>query len=517
MSRTRLRQRRSLGALAVFQASLIFALSGAARAQPEDDQTNPTPAETPAPAAPRTTATMATTATSTPDVPAVAPPSAAPPPLWEEMGPNTFPGRLRGLYGGSLWLEPSFDGLQWPHNSRTGIGISGMVSLEGGYETIKRDQPTLLNSTINFQQSRGVLRVTPAYVRDDFFIQGQVELVGNACQAAAPNAQTSGVCAVSGTFTTDDLWIKVGHWNVWDLQVGRFQAWQVYHLGMGLGLGIDPFSLERLGAGMFGQTGNTGMGPALEVPYLYSVNYMHDRPAEGLAVGHAALHVYATDYLRFELLGKWGSDNYQDNSATGGKPFNYRGARPTAILDLGWFKLKVGAEYEKATPVLQTIGGNPGQPQAKTDSVEQLIREGVGGSMQFIIDPIVEFGVNGAVGRQRYTDASGNGFGSADTLAKSYTTKSVGGFATVRLAAAWLLGVGVNWTDQLDKYTAPGSSVNDYVSQLQGFASLQYLLAGQLYIKGEFDYAKATFQPSDFVPSWNNYMYNGNLRLMYLF
>jgi len=515
MSRLRLRQRRWLGALGIFPALLTFTSSGSARAQTEDDQAkdaaNPTPVETPAPPEPKTVAAPP------PNVAVGEAPPAPRPPLWEEMGPDTFPGRLRGLYGGSLWLEPSFDGLQWPHNSHTGIGISGMVSMEGGYETVKRDQPTLLNSTINFQQSRGVLRVTPAYVRDDFFIQGQVELVGNACQAAAPNAQTSGVCAVSGTFTADDVWLKVGHWNVWDLQFGRFQAWQVYHLGMGMGEGIDPFSLERIGAGMFGQTGNTGMGPALEVPALYGVNYLHDRPAEGLAVGHAALHFYATDYLRFELLGKWGSDNYQDNSATGGKPFDYRGARPTAILDLGWFKLKAGAEYEKATPVLQTIGGNPGQPQAKTDSVEQLIREGVGGSMQFIFDPIVEFGVNAAVGRQRYTDASGNGFGSADTLARSYTTKSFGGFATVRLAAAWLLGAGVNWTDQLDKYQAPGSSVDDYVSQLQAFASLQYLLAGELYIKGEFDYAKAAFQPSDFVPSWNNYLYSGNVRLMYLF
>jgi len=244
---------------------------------------------------------------------------------------------------------------------------------------------------------------------------------------------------------------------------------------------------------------------------------MHDRPAEGLAVGLAALHLYATDYLRFELLGKWGSDNYQDNSATGSRPFNYVGGRPTAILDVGWFKLKVGAEYQKATAVLQTIGGDPGQPQAKTDPVEELIREGVGASLQFVFDPIIEFGLNAAIGRQDYTDPSGNAFASADTMAQSYTTKSVGAFANVRLADAWLLGVGANWTQQLDSYKTPGSSANDYVSQLQGFAALQYLLVGQLYIKAEFDYAKAAFQPSDFVPSWNNYLYNGSLRLMYLF
>src|SRR5205814_6739728 len=92
-----------------------------ARAQPEEDESNPTPAETaPPPAAPKTAATPALKGAA-----GEAPPATAAP-LFEQMGPDTYPGRLRGLYGGSLWLEPSFHGLQWPHNSRTGIGISGM-------------------------------------------------------------------------------------------------------------------------------------------------------------------------------------------------------------------------------------------------------------------------------------------------------------------------------------------------------------------------------------------------------
>ena len=504
MSRTRLRQHQWLAALAVLIASL--ALSAAAWAQTEEDESKPPPAETPAAPAPNAGAVAPATA-----VGGVAP--VAPAPLWEEMGPDTYPGRLRGLYGGSLWLERSFDGLQWPRNSRTDIGISGMFSVSTGYESIKRDQPTLLDSTSNLQQGRALVRVTPAYVRDGFFIQGQAELVANACQAPAPNAQTTSVCSVSGTVTTDDLLIRVGHWDTWDLTFGRFEGWEVYHLGMGL----DQNTVERLGAGMFGQMGVTGMGPQLEVPSLYGVDYMRYRPAEGLTVGHAALHLYVTDYLRFELLGKWGSDNYQDNSATAAKPYNYVGGRPVAILDLGWFKLKVGAEYQKRTAVFQTIGGNPGEPQAKQDPVESLTREGVGASVQFIVDPIVEFGLNAAIGRQHFIDASANNFGSADTLAQSFTTKSAGGFANVRLAEGWLAGVGANVTEQLDEYKAPTSTANDYTSQLLGFAAVQYLLARQLYIKAEFAYAKALFQPSDFVPSWNNYMYSGGVGLMYLY
>jgi hypothetical protein len=125
---------------------------------------------------------------------------AAPAPYIEHMGPDTFPGRMRGLYGGSLWLEPTFHGLQWPQNTRTGLGVSGMFWVDSGYEMIKRDRPQLLDSSMYLQQGRGLLRVTPTYVHGSFFVQGQAELVANLCQA------TTSVCTAVGTFTNDDLW-----------------------------------------------------------------------------------------------------------------------------------------------------------------------------------------------------------------------------------------------------------------------------------------------------------------------
>ena len=115
MSRTRFRQHRRLAALAALQASLIF--SAAARAQTDEDESKPPPAETP-PAPPSPNVGGAAPAAA---VGGVAP--VAPAPLWEEMGPDTYPGRLRGLYGGSLWLERSLDGLQWPPNTPTNKGI----------------------------------------------------------------------------------------------------------------------------------------------------------------------------------------------------------------------------------------------------------------------------------------------------------------------------------------------------------------------------------------------------------
>jgi hypothetical protein len=473
----------------------LLTLGGTAKAAPDEPD---------APAAPQSpeaeepnTGTVATSGQ--------APATQTPEAYVEHMGPETFPGRLRGLYGGSLWLEPSFHGLQWPQNTHTGLGVSGSFWVDSGYESIKRDLPSLADSHMYFQQGRGVLRVTPAYVSGRFFIQGQAELVGNLCQTASA---TNNVCAASGTFTTDDLWVRIGEWNSWDLKLGRFEAWEVYHLGMGM----EPYTFERRGAGMFGV--DSPANPKLEVPSLYAVNYLHDRPTDGLAVGYAAFHVYPTDYLRFEFLAKLGADDYQKLNATGSGAATYYGGRFVPILDVGWLKIKLGGEYQKSTPVMQDIGVGADQTTSqKKDAVAELVQKGLGASVQFVIDPTIEFGLNAAIGSHHYADSMAK-----EIPENSYTTKSVGGFANARVADGWLVGLGANWTQQTDKYLSTGSNANDYVSQLQAFAALQYLLTGQLFVKAVFGYGRAQFQASDITVSvWDNYMYSGRIRLMYLY
>jgi hypothetical protein len=506
-----------------------------------ESQTNVAPdgsrpfAEPPAPPPPGVEPIPATVATG-----GGAPTPQPPAPYMQHLGPESFPGRLRGLYGGSLWLEPSFDGLQWPYLAHTGVGVSGNFWVDSGYESIKRDLDEIRSSSMYFMQGRGVLRVTPTYVRGRFFVQGQAELVCNLCQAAnsgaAMNPDANTVCMSAGTFSTDDLWIRVGHWNIWDLKVGRFEAWEVYHLGMGL----EPYTLERMGAGMFGLDTNTNpnqTSPQLEAPSLYGVNYLHDRPTDGLASGYAALHAYVTPWLRFEELVKLGTDNYRNDktgtgdTATGNAASTYVGDRLSAILDVGSsefkFKLKIGGEYQKRTPITEDAETVLGSAQLSTKApVENTIQKGFGASAQFVIYPLIEFGLNGAIGRQEYTNSSGNnpnGPGYEAALPRNFTTKSAGGFANLRLADLWLAGLGVNWTEQSDSYHAPlsnggNSNAPNYTSHLQAFAAVQYLLGGQLFIKAVFGYAKAYFQASDpDAAAWNNYLYSGRIRLMYLY
>jgi hypothetical protein len=480
--------------LTIAALSGVLALGTAAQAQPDESQ----PAE-PTPPAARSAEVESPPAPPAPLPTAVASQPAGTTPFIEEMGPETFPGQHRGIEGGSLWLEPTFHGLQWPLNTRTGIGISGYVWADLGNEKIQRNQAQIPDTTLYVAQDRGVLRLTPGYVSDDFFIQGQIELVGSGCQAA------NDVCKNNGTFTTDDLWIRFGHRNSWDLKVGRFEGWEIYHVGMGM----DRYTPERFGAGMLGVDSN--VQPKLEAPTLYGVDYLRDRPGQGIAVGSAAVHWYPADLLRFELLGRVGTDNYRADNSTGDTPANYWGVRPVGIIDAGFLKLKFGGEYTKKTTTTQTIApGNPGQ---KKDGAAERKNYGFGATALFVFDPSVEFGVNAAYGHQADTDGFGKDVGD-----NSYTTKSFGGFGNLKLADRFLLGVGVHYTEQLDEYLAEQSTVNNYTSQLQTFLALQYALAGRLYIKGVFSYAKANFQPSlASAPTWDNTMLGARVRLMYLF
>jgi hypothetical protein len=454
-------------------------------------------------------ATQATTSATQTEVPTVEEPEhpAEPVPLTiEHLGPSSYPGKLRGLYGGSMWLEPSFHGLQWPTMAKSGVGVSGSIWVDSGYEQITRDAKSLTNSAMMLQQGRAVLRVTPTYTDGNFFIQGQVELVGNLCQeggsstsSSSTSASSASACRQFGTFDTDDLWLRIGQWNIWDLKVGRFEGWELYHLGMGL----DMYTLERQGA--FTGGGTVAQANNVQAPTFYGLNYLHDRPQAGLGVGYLAFHGYLADYLRVELLGELGTDSASD---TGN---NYLGGRPSVIFDIGWLKIKGGGEYEKSTANTNYLkdGVKEANPIKRT-------RKGYGGSVEVVRAPYVEFGANIARGSQESVPLTD---GVVDPRG-SYTTTSVGGFANLRLAKLWLLGAGANWTAQTDTYYDPNTrgGTPDYSAHLQGFLAVQYMLAGKLFIKAVVGYARADFQDANpNVSIWSNTMLSGRVRLMYLY
>lgn len=471
-------------------SSSIFASTGGA--------STPSPSSAPvpvdAPAGPPTATPLAVP-------PAVEPPAPVPISYAEHLSGEAYPDQLRGLYGGSMWLEPSFHGLQWPYMPRTGLGLSGYAWTDTGYETLARGAPNVPDTNLWVQQARAALRATPTYSNQGFFVQAQLELVGNKDQVHAQADKGSGIVDV------DDLWVRVGRWNQWDLKVGRYEGWEVYHTGMGL----DINTIERRGATQAGVP-NAGN---FERPDYYGVTLLHDRPS-GQGVGNVALHLFPTSYLRFELLGQLGTSDYLTQGD------NTLGARPVGILDLGRIKIKIGAEYQRTKPatkeVVSTTDASGNTTTIERDYKNLINQRGVGAAVQFILTNFLEGGVNVGLGEADRYDMNGNAI---DTDAT--TTKSVGGF--LNLAPGKLLGpkledlligLGGNWTTRVDLHKDTDGRI-DYTANLQTFAAVQYLVAKQLFVKAVVAYARSDFDLSFSGGVYSNTMMSGRLRLMYLF
>ena len=363
----------------------------------------------------------------------------------ERLPDSAYPTyKTRGLYGGSLWL--TFHGLQWPNlPKRPGepdllLGLSGSGWVDTAYEAISPGNPTEQKIKYWRQQGRFVFRATPTYRVDPWFVQGQAELVAN-------NDQTLGRDQAADT---DDLWVRAGRWDVFDIQVGRFQGWEVYHLGMGL----DLNTFERKGAA----------ADTSKPPDFYGVTYAWDRPS---GAGNIAGHVYVTDWLRVEDLIRIGNDN----------GYNTLGDRGALIFDIGWLKLKGGAEYLNTTNRLQG-------PR------DRMRRWGYGGSIQFVLEPYVEFGINGARALSDSWDNSG-----AYRQDQSYTIFSTGGFLNARIIDQLLVGGGINYTHNEDLHVDSTGNPGRW-TQTQIFGAVQYGLFGKLFLKLVVGNARAYFAPS---------------------
>jgi hypothetical protein len=380
---------------------------------------------------------------------------------FERLPPSAYPDEpLRGLRGGSLWL--TFHGLQWPSYRKTGIGVSGYGWIDTGYERVKRGNASEQSIKYILQQGRVLLRFTPTYSRDDWFVQAQAELVANKDQSSRqPDIADA-----------DDVWLRVGKWDVFDVQLGRFEAWEVYHFGMGL----DLNTLERQGA----------TDDVYGVPEIYGVTYAFYRPP---GVGQLAVHLYPVKFFRVELAGQIGNE-FGSNAVAG---------RPVGVLDFGFLKLKLGGEYKVLTD--QKDGA-----QGKT------IRRGVGAAVQLILDPIVELGVNAGYALVDRTAPDG-----AMDEQGSFTTWSVGGFANARIVDELMIGGGVNLTHQHDLHYDEAVADNGQFAHTQAFVALQYVLWGQLYIKAVGAYAVGRFEPTFGEPHFSNTMLSARLRLQYLF
>lgn len=409
----------------------------------------------------------------------------------ESLPGSAYPSiQVRGIKYASMWR--TFHGMQWPYMPQIGdkpalrIGFSGYLWNDLNNARISAD-PQLSGSNVNDQnrwtsQTRGIIRVTPTYnAGDGWFVQGNAEAVIQGDMRPDPS---SGVLA-----TTDDVWVRVGKWNVFDVTVGRFQGWEIAnHFGMAL----DWATLERQGAWILSaSTPKPTDG--------YGLNYFWDR--QNFMLGTYAVHLYPTKYLRAEILGHIGAGN----SAHANNPYQMD-IRPSAIFDIGFLKVKAGWEYGKATP------------QDGTFKLRDT-KNGFGAAAQFVFAPYVDFGGSFGRGFQDVLDNFGN-----PNLEASNTAQTAGGFLNVSPGHEPLVfGFGAFWNHQenLRYDTSPGPHQNkvDTNDQQLMYGAVQYTFWEQLYLK--FVLAHATNTIADFKAisgsEFTNTSTSGRLRVEFLY
>jgi hypothetical protein len=409
--------------------------------------------------------------------PAASPPTSAAaiaPGIVEELPASAYPEPFtRGLYGGPLWLD--MQGLQWPYTPRTGVGLSGYGWIDNEYKLIRIGDPSQSpHNTILFQQGRFLLRITPTYTNGIWFVQAQGEIVASKDQLVADATSDQIINA-------DDVWVRTGTWQKWDLTVGRFRAFDVYPLGMGLDLNTD----ERKGA--YDQH-NTPQA-------LYSANFMLERPA---GPGDIAFHYYPYPWLRFELLGQWGNSGKQ----------NAVGGRPAFIFDIGWLKVRGALEYQ------YLFATDPA-----TTAKDTVRNRGGAGSVQFVLTPFIELGGNFGYAVIDEADNNNGDAGNEDPQTSGNKT-SFGGFVdAVPLSGSLpnlMVGAGGNYTMFHNLYTPTGETSYEHYTTLQTYAAVQYLFYRQLYVKLVGGYAKSHFENIG-SGAFDDDQFTVRLRVMYLF
>ncbi|MES1183965.1 MAG: hypothetical protein ABUL60_09120 [Myxococcales bacterium] len=223
----------------------------------------------------------------------------------------------------------------------------------------------------------------------------------------------------------DDVYGQVGKKGLWDLKLGRFQAWRVYHKGFG----FDLYTIEDQGACTSLST-SCSLESGSFGPHTYEVNYNYYRePA-----GKAAVHIYPTPWAGIELLGLMGNSDGP----------NQLGGRAAALVHFPYVRASAAVEYRATRPPKENDAACP-----KCGNVADSI--GFGGGVELTIKPVA-IGVNGAQGKDtKYNVTTGvldNDASATRTSLGGYAEFDVGSLAFER---SLILGFGLNRTEVVDK------------------------------------------------------------------
>ena len=316
----------------------------------------------------------------------------------------------------------------------SGGRMHAQVELDVGYARYKYpEHPDRSKETLNDIRGRFVLGPTFHYALPggDYFLNVVAQFV--AWVAEQDNKYQ---------INSDDVYVQVGNGTKWDLQVGRFMTWRVYHKG----LGFDLYTLEDNGASKaFPISNGTFAVHTYEVDYIFLRNSPY---VGGEIAGRAAFHYYPADILGFELAAAYGLANARGSDTLGVR----------LAADLQWDALQFSAAAEirrqaqTGPPSALQNTGTPEEGWVECADCNSSKNYGAGGGLRLNLAP-VNVGGNFAIGYDRKFQGTGDAQGKPDSDPTgtgrrmsfgAYFELDVGSWL---LSRALIVGVGANRTE----------------------------------------------------------------------
>lgn len=353
--------------------------------------------------------------------------------------------------------------------------IGGYFWVDTGLMERTNRAPGTFDQDANFMQGRFVLRTEYIHELGGLTALARLELAGLVEEFG--RGQYAPLVL--------DSYVQVGQ-RRWDLQIGRFLAWEVYYRGQG----IELYTPEEAGA-----SGTAAKPP----PTMYLLNFTR---GHSFGPGQAAVHVYPLDVLGVEVAAVYGQVPDQQN---------YLGVRPVADFRLGGLGVFGGYEYQRISAQRandrgeETQSGYAGRLQyrfgapylRRPGEPERLARGGA--------PPGVTVGVDFAQATVERIRIEGD----LDT-AGSFDKTSFGGFVDLDWRKS-SVGLGYHHTVQKNKR-------GEEDTQDQGFVSyLHRLPIDGLSVKAVYGLARASLEDIDAGRTFDNDLQSIRVRIAYEF
>ncbi len=327
------------------------------------------------------------------------------------------------------------------------IRFANYVWMDTGYMKQSNQQVGSYDKDVNYAQGRLVLGVS--YRRDmgPLFAEARAQFV-----------------ALDNEFTksqyephTQDAFVRVGG-RIWDLQIGRFLAWEPYYRGNG----IDRFTAEENGA--------------LGGPSMYRLDYALGYKDEA---GQAAFHLYPADWIAFELGAVYGQESSQNNL----------GVRPVLAVRRFGFLLMGGWEYVKQ------------KPQDDSNKVKQN-ENGFAGRLAYTLAGTT-LGVN-----LSHVSVDSWQIDGQVNAAQTFDKTTVGGYIE---SDFWRNVIGAGY-----HYTTADNQKGETNAHHQAFVSYGFRLpVPGLMVSGVLGFARAALEDADAKSSWENDVTSFRVRVRY--